>query len=252
VRRRVLLLSPQSRIESLSKRPKLNSESFREQAPNVQRSMKRLLCWPRAPGSGLPAPCALAHACTVALNRFRTDNAMMPTNVAVDYLANHPEHADELARLSWDEWQSIYEQRGQTFGDAVRNYHERTNIDRLPLALVALANPPASAKGTARKELIGTVSLKYYDLDIRPEIKIWLGGLLVIPEWRRRGVASLLMQRAVEAARRLNVERLFLWTSSAEGLYLRLGWQPVERTEYCGLPIVIMKIEIREIEIPES
>jgi N-acetylglutamate synthase-like GNAT family acetyltransferase len=42
-------------------------------------------------------------------------------------------------------------------------------------------------------------------------------------------------------ARRLKVPRLFLWTSSAEGLYLKLGWQPVERTDYCGTRIVIME-----------
>jgi GNAT superfamily N-acetyltransferase len=159
---------------------------------------------------------------------------MTQPNITVEYLATRPELADELARLSWAEWQTIYEQRGQTFADAVRNYRERLNIERLPLALVALSEG----------KLIGTVSLKYYDLDIRPEIKIWLGGLFVIPDWRRRGAASLLMKRAVEDARRLNLGKLFLWTSSAESLYLTLGWQPIERTEYCGKSIVIMEIDV--------
>ena len=94
------------------------------------------------------------------------------------------------------------------------------------------------------QKLIGTVSLKYDDLDIRPQIKIWLGGLFVMPEWRRHGVGSLLMQRALEAAARLNLERLFLWTSSAESLYLKLGWRPVERLDYFGNRIVIMQIDL--------
>ena len=127
---------------------------------------------------------------------------MTRPNITIEYLANHPELADELARLSWTEWQSLYEQRGETFSDARRQYRERITIDRLPLALVALAGA----------ELVGTVSLKHNDLDIRPEITPWLGGVFVIPEWRQLGVASLLMRRAVEEARRLNVERLFLWT----------------------------------------
>jgi GNAT superfamily N-acetyltransferase len=169
---------------------------------------------------------------------------MTPVNVTVEFLADHPELADELARLSWAEWQSIYEQRGQTFADAVRNYQERTKIDRLPLALVAFADDPPLPRPRRGRKLIGTVSLKYYDLDIRPEIEIWLGGLFVIPEWRQLGVASLLMRRAVEEARRLNLGRLFLWTSSAESLYLKLGWQPVERTEYCGKSIVIMQMNV--------
>jgi GNAT superfamily N-acetyltransferase len=159
---------------------------------------------------------------------------MTRPNITIDHLANHPELTDELAQLAWAEWQSLYEQRGETFSNALRKYRERININRLPLALVALVD----------KELVGTVSLKHNDLDIRPEINPWLGGVFVIPEWRRRGVASLLMRRAVEEARRLNLGRLFLWTSSAESLYLKLGWQPVERTEYCGKSIVIMQMNV--------
>jgi len=153
-------------------------------------------------------------------------------DVTVDYLAHHPHFADELARWSWNEWRSIYEERGQTFEHALKNYRERTNVDCLPLALVALDGG----------ELIGTVSLKFNDLDTRPELDPWLGGVFVIPEWRGRGVATLLMQRAVEAAAKLGLTKLYLWTSSAEGLYQKLGWQVVERSEYCGKDIVIMEI----------
>ncbi|MFL6529257.1 MAG: GNAT family N-acetyltransferase [Chthoniobacterales bacterium] len=158
---------------------------------------------------------------------------MTPPEIRIDYLWQHPEVADELAKFSWAEWQSVYEQRGQTFADALKSYRERAQRDRLPLALVAFES----------EQLIGTVSLKPQDLEIRPEITPWLGGLFVIPEWRGRGVASLLMHRAVDEAWRLNLPRLFLWTSSAEALYLKLGWRVVERTEYCGKTIVIMQID---------
>ena len=156
-----------------------------------------------------------------------------PMEITVDYLAHYPHLADELARWSWNEWRSIYEERGQTFEHALKNYRERRNTDCLPLAIVALLND----------ELIGTVSLKFNDLDTRPNLDPWLGGVFVIPSWRGRGVASLLMQRAVEAAARLKLTKLYLWTSSAEGLYQKLGWQVVERSEYCGKKIVIMAID---------
>jgi hypothetical protein len=42
----------------------------------------------------------------------------------------------------------------------------------------------------------------------------------------------------------LKLPELFLWTSSAEALYLKLGWQPVERTDYCGKRIVIMQMDV--------
>ena len=152
--------------------------------------------------------------------------------IRIDYLANHPHLADELARWSWNEWRSIYDERGQTFQHALKNYRERTNFDCLPLALVALNGD----------ELIGTVSLKFHDLDTRPDIDPWLGGVYVAPDWRGCGVASLLVQRAVEVATELGLTKLYLWTSSAEGLYEKLGWQVVERSAYCGKNIVIMEI----------
>lgn len=161
-----------------------------------------------------------------------SQRAVIPLDVTIDYLANHAHLADELARWSWNEWRAIYEERGQMFEHALKNYRERTNTDCLPLALVALHGA----------DLIGTVSLKFNDLDTRPDLDPWLGGVYVLPNWRGRGVASLLMQRAVDVAAKLDLTKLYLWTSSAEGLYEKLGWQVVERSEYCGKQIVVMKV----------
>lgn len=161
---------------------------------------------------------------------------MNAAGISIHYLGHHPGFAERLARWSWDEWQPIYEQRGQTREHALRNYQERLNINSMPLALVAF---------NESGELVGTVSLKYYDLDIRPEITIWLGGLFVIPEWRRHGVGSQLMSRAVEEARRLKLPSLHLWTSSAESLYQKLGWTVVERMDYHGKRIVMMEFALK-------
>ena len=159
---------------------------------------------------------------------------MAPSDIEIDFLANHPHLVPELARLSWTEWQPIYLERGQTFDDSIANYRERTNTDCLPLTLVALHG----------SELVGTVSLKLHDLDTRPDLDPWLGGVLVLPDWRGRGIATGLMQRAVDVARKLNLERLYLWTHSAEGLYLKFGWQVLERTRYCGKEIAVMEIAV--------
>jgi len=39
---------------------------------------------------------------------------MVRPDIAIDYLANCPELIDELAWLSWKEWQEIYQQRKPT------------------------------------------------------------------------------------------------------------------------------------------
>jgi GNAT superfamily N-acetyltransferase len=161
-----------------------------------------------------------------------TDSAMTGPNIVIDYLVNCPEHIDEVARLSWKEWQDIYEQRKQTLEDSLKNYRERMNTDRLPLTLVGLHGG----------ELVGMVSLKFHDMDTRPDLDPWLGGLFVIPEWRNRGVGTMLMHRATEEARRLNVPQLYLWTHTAEALYRKLGWQLVERSNYFGKEAAVMQI----------
>jgi len=51
-----------------------------------------------------------------------TDSVMTRPNIVIDYLASCPELAGELARLSWEEWQDVYEQREQTLEDSLKNY----------------------------------------------------------------------------------------------------------------------------------
>jgi len=120
--------------------------------------------------------------------------------------------------------------------DTVKIYRGRMNTDRLPLTLVAL-------RGGGK--LVGMISLKFHDMDTRPDLDPWLGGLLVLPQWRNRGMGTTLMRRATEEARRLNVSQLYLWTHTAEGLYHKLGWQVVERTNYFGKEAVVMQIDLR-------
>ncbi|HEY7165495.1 MAG TPA: GNAT family N-acetyltransferase [Candidatus Binatia bacterium] len=160
--------------------------------------------------------------------------------MVIDYLVNCPELVDELAQLSWEEWQEIYQQRKQTLEDILKNYRGRMNTDRLPLTLFAVRSDPVANN----RELVGMVSLKFHDMDTRPDLDPWLGGLLVLPKWRNRGMATILMHRAAEEARRLNVPRLYLWTHTAERLYDKLGWQVVERTNYFGKEAVVMQIEL--------
>ena len=160
--------------------------------------------------------------------------------IAIDYLANCPEFLDALAQLSWKEWQEIYQQREQTLDDCLKNYQERMNSDRLPLTLVAVR----AGLAVNCRELVGMVSLKYHDMDTRPDLDPWLGGLLVLPEWRNNGVGTMLMHRAIEEARRLKVPRLYLWTHSAERLYRKLGWRVVERSDYFGKEAVVMQMDL--------
>lgn len=161
---------------------------------------------------------------------------MKQAEITIDYLANHKELVPQLATWSWQQWTWIYRQRGQTFEHALQNYEERAQTASLPVALVALA----------KTKPIGTASLKEQDLEIRPAMTPCLGGVFVVPEWRKRGVASALLRAAAAEGERLGFTELYLWTESpaAESLYLKMGWDVIERIDYAGTPIVTMSVRL--------
>src|SRR5438046_10612352 len=105
---------------------------------------------------------------------------MMRPDIVIDYLANCPEFAGELARLSWKAWRDVYQQREQTLEDSLKNYRERMNTDRLPLTLVAVG----AGLAVNCRELAGMVSLTFHDRAARPELDAWPGGLMLLPPRR--------------------------------------------------------------------
>ena len=154
--------------------------------------------------------------------------------LTLDYLANHREAIPQLARWSYAEWRRYIEQRGRSFDDVVAGYHQRVNTDALPLGVVAIADGA----------VIGMGALLEADLPLRPELTPWLASIFVAPEYRGRGVGSMIVERLASEATRLELERLYLWTSSAASLYARLGWREIEKVEYCGSSISVMLREL--------
>ena len=88
---------------------------------------------------------------------------------------------------------------------------------------------------------MGLVSLVLYDMDTRKDLSPWLAGLYVRPPSRSLGIASALIQALGEKARDLGYEKLFLYTHSASGLYEKLGWEAINKEDYQGREVVIMR-----------
>lgn len=80
----------------------------------------------------------------------------------------------------------------------------------------------------------GSVTAVRYGLDLA-----WIGMVLVLPEYRRRGIGRQLLLHAIEACDRLGVRRLALdATEMGRPLYLSLGFvdeEPIERWALDGL-----------------
>jgi N-acetylglutamate synthase-like GNAT family acetyltransferase len=80
-------------------------------------------------------------------------------------------------------------------------------------------------------------------MDTRMDLSPWLAGVFVAPDHRRCGIGAALVQRIIDEAKALGVQRLYLYTPSAEHFYSRLGWALVEHTSYRGANVTVMSYE---------
>jgi GNAT superfamily N-acetyltransferase len=154
-------------------------------------------------------------------------------DIKIAYLADHEEAIGELTQWFYGEWSYLYPDK--TMDDVRNAIAERTNRDRVPMALVAF-------EGAV---LAGTVCLKTHDMDTRLDLAPWLAGLYVAGPWRGRGVGTALVKAVEQKAIALGIRKLHLYTPSAEVFYLRLAWLTREATEYRGAKVTIMEKEMR-------
>jgi len=92
---------------------------------------------------------------------------------------------------------------------------------------------------------VGTASLLVQDMDILPELTPWLGSVYVLPELRRQGIGTALVQAVVAEAARLQVPTLYLFTEDRAPFYAAMGWQTLEERPYHGEQVTLMKINPR-------
>jgi N-acetylglutamate synthase-like GNAT family acetyltransferase len=97
---------------------------------------------------------------------------------------------------------------------------ERLQRDRLPLGIVAMVDG----------EIAGTCALTITSGGLVIERSPWLGGLLVDPALRRKGVGGALLMRARQEAGRLGHRHLYALTTHADALFVHEGWRVVETT----------------------
>ena len=142
-------------------------------------------------------------------------------------IKNISQHLDLLETIvDWhkNEW-------GEEWAEQVR---QSTHADRIPTLYVALENGVP----------VGTAMLVNIDMLTHPELAPWLGGVYVKPEYRGRGIASLLSQHAMNAATRMGIRCLWLYTVTAPRLYENLGWKFVCVEDYLGEQATIMQIDL--------
>jgi predicted N-acetyltransferase YhbS len=143
--------------------------------------------------------------------------------VQIELLADRPEFIPLLAEWHQREW--AYLRPGFSLADRAAMLSQRAGRFEPPITFVAAA-------GTT---LLGSAMLLPHDMDTRPEYSPWLAGVVVRPADRRRGIGRALSEHVVREAARLGFGTLYLYTTSAEDFYSRMGWTVLEHTRYRDL-----------------
>jgi len=107
--------------------------------------------------------------------------------------------------------------------------------------LMSVENVPVSTGG-----LYEHVGL----LDMAPRFRIygpWLALVTTLPEFRKKGYATRLCEEIQTRAKDLGLKEIFLFTHTAESLYMRMGWVLVERVQVKERDVVVLKKDLRLI-----
>lgn len=149
--------------------------------------------------------------------------------VTTALLVEHPEALSPLVDLFEAEWSGWYNAQGAS---ARADLSERARRHGLPLGLVGLVDGAVA----------GTAALTASSGGLVTERSPWLGGLIVHPDLRRRGVARALLQRGVEEARRMGHARLYALTAEAGPLFDAAGWSRLETVQLNGAAHLVFVI----------
>jgi GNAT superfamily N-acetyltransferase len=120
-------------------------------------------------------------------------------NLTIAYLKDYKEYIAALAQWSFDTW-SPYDPSA-TRKNQIQKYKDHCNIDRLPLALIALDG----------FKLIGMCSLRETE-GVRSDLTPWLGSLYVVPSYRKQNIGQALVEAIKQIAKSMGYETLYLAT----------------------------------------
>jgi len=152
--------------------------------------------------------------------------------ISYDWLVDRAGATERLAAWHHAEWSDLAP--GWSLAEATRELQEHLGRGTVPSTLVALAGP----------DPIGSASLLATDFSDLPSLGPWLASVYVLPEFRKRGVGGVLVDRIVAAARELQLPRLYLFTTATERWYSQRGWRVTAPARAGGEPGVIMHFDL--------
>lgn len=149
----------------------------------------------------------------------------------IDYLKNHPNAIETLAKIWREELGKIWCPE-VSLEQVKLKFEQHCHRTELPIAKLVLDNDIP----------IGMGCLRITD-GIRDDLTPWLGGLVVTKAFQGKGIGKLLIDSIKVEAKNLGFSEMYLLTfnPTLPRYYNRLGWEELEKNTYSHKPVTIMK-----------
>jgi GNAT superfamily N-acetyltransferase len=151
----------------------------------------------------------------------------------IEFLKDNPEFINKIAELMFKEWGHLRE--NSKIDRYLNAINSRLNNTCIPLTIIA-----KSEKG----DLIGFASIVEFDMEINKDLTPWISGVLVIPEYRGKGIGGQIIDRLEQIAIDLGYNKIYLFTFDKEAFYSNLSWIKIKNDSYQNLQVSIMTKEL--------
>ena len=157
----------------------------------------------------------------------------MVSQLTIGLLVDYPQAIPLLEAWFEREWAPYYGPDGP--GNAGTDLRASCGRTELPIAFVAIIDG----------EVCGAAALKTESVTTYPHLTPWLAALLVLPSFRRRGVAERLIAAVEEKARELGFGHIYVGTGEGSGTpesaLRKRDWEFIEKTPYLVADVVLSR-----------
>jgi GNAT superfamily N-acetyltransferase len=142
------------------------------------------------------------------------------------------EYFDIIAEYHQKEWAHLYD--GETLDGRKIRMQSYFSDDFVPSLFVAKND----------NSIIGTASIKKYDLSTDEGFTPWMSSIFIFPKHRKKGYSKTLVKHLMEQAKLNDINKMYLYTEDADGLYAKLGWKTLSKRQCQGHDIIVMEAEL--------
>lgn len=129
-------------------------------------------------------------------------------NLSIKNLTESPEYFEDVFHALYSNWGNNNPNFWRSW---IRSCMSSTDI---PITYIVLLD----------NHFVGTFSLWLCDLQSCQNLSPWLGGIVVLEEYRRQGIGLYIQQQAKKILKSFNVSKAFLFTELI-GFYEKTGWE---------------------------